>query len=147
MFKGSYISLRAIPLTNTTHLGCQVDSNLYGEALASNALRKTNAKLKFRYQKSLHLIPAFRRPLWNVLIQPHLDFACSSLLSLSEKSLKIKLQKAQNKYIRFCQNLPQISHIDPSDFRKIKLRKLETELNTVLRIPFLSTRMELYRHI
>ena len=51
------------------YLGCQRDSKLNGEALASNVLRKINAKLKFFYQKSIYLIPAFRRLLCNALIQ------------------------------------------------------------------------------
>ena len=37
----------------------------------------------------------------------------------SKKNLKLKLQKAQNKCIRFCLNLPPRCHIDPSHFRKI----------------------------
>ena len=37
------------------------------------------------------------------------------------KKKKIKLQKAQNKCIRFCLNLTPRSHIDPSHFRKINL--------------------------
>ena len=36
-----------------------------------------------------------------------------------KKNLRLKLQKAQNRYIRFCLNLPRRSHIDPSHFRKI----------------------------
>ena len=36
-----------------------------------------------------------------------------------KKNLKLKLQKAQNKCIHFCLNLPPRSHIDPSHFRKI----------------------------
>ena len=35
------------------------------------------------------------------------------------KKLKLKLQKAQNKCICFCLNLPPRSHIDPAHFRKI----------------------------
>ena len=37
-----------------------------------------------------------------------------------KENLKIKLQKAQNKYIRFCLNLPLRSRINLSHFRKIK---------------------------
>ena len=35
------------------------------------------------------------------------------------KNLKLKLQKSQNKCIRFSLNLAPRSHIDPSHFRKI----------------------------
>ena len=55
------------------YLGCQLDSKLRGEALASKVLRKINAKLKFLYRKSINLTPAFRRLLGNALIQPHFD--------------------------------------------------------------------------
>ena len=50
------------------HLGCQLDSKLSGEALASKMLGKINAfiekqipKLKFFYRKSRYLTPTFRR--------------------------------------------------------------------------------------
>ena len=36
-----------------------------------------------------------------------------------KKNLKLKLQKAQNKCIHFCLNLPPRSHIDPFHFGKI----------------------------
>ena len=121
IFKGNYTSLRAIPLRNTTqYLGCQLDSKLNGKALASNALRKINAKLKFLYQKSIYLIPAFGRLLCNALIQPHL---CMFFMTSSfRKKLKIKLKKTQHKYICFCLNLPPRSRIDPTHIRKTKLR-------------------------
>ena len=44
---------------------------------------------------------------------------CSSWFPLLKTSLELKLQKAQNKCIRFCLNLPLRSHIYPSHFRKI----------------------------
>ena len=36
-----------------------------------------------------------------------------------KKNLKLKLQKSQNKCLRFCLSLPPSSHINPSHFRKI----------------------------
>ena len=42
------------------------------------------------------------------------------MVSFLKKKLKIKLEKDQNKYIRFCQNLPLRSRIDPVYLRKIK---------------------------
>ena len=55
----------------------------------------------------------------NTPIQPYFDYGCSSWFPCLKKNLKIKLQKAQNKCIRFSLNLPPISHINPSHFRKI----------------------------
>ena len=91
-------------------------------ALASSVLRKINAKLKFLYQKSTYLIPAFRRLLLrNALIQPHLGMFFL-WLPILKKNLKIKLQKTQNKSICFCLNLPSRSRIDPSHIKNTKFR-------------------------
>ena len=87
--------------------------------MASRVLKKINASLKFLYRQSRYLTSAYKRLLCNVLIQPHFDYGCCSSFPLSKKNLKLKLQKAQNKFIGFCLNLPPSSHIDPSHVRKI----------------------------
>ena len=87
--------------------------------MASKVLKKINPKLKFLYRQSRYLTPAYRRLLCNALIQPHFDYGCSSWFPLLKTNLKLKLQKAQNKCIRFCLNLPPRSHTDPWHFRKI----------------------------
>ena len=69
--------------------------------MASKVLKKINAKLKFLYRQSRYLTPAYRRLLCNALIQPHFDYGCSSWFPLLKKNLKRKLQKTQNKCIRF----------------------------------------------
>ena len=61
----------------------------------------------------------YRRLLCNALIQSHFDCGCSSCFPLLKTNIKLKLQKAQNKCIRFCLNIPLRSHIDPSHFIKI----------------------------
>ena len=58
----------------------------------------------------------YGRLLCNALIQPHFDYGYSLWFPL----LKLKLQKAQNKCICFCLNLPTRSHVNPSHFRKIE---------------------------
>ena len=100
------------------YLGCQLDSKLSGEAMASKVLKKINAKLKFLYRQNRYLTPAYRRLLCNALVQPHFDYGSSSWFLLFKKNLKQKLQKAQNKCIRFCLSLPPRSHINLSHFRK-----------------------------
>ena len=59
------------------YLGCQLDSKLRGEAMASKVLKELNAKLKFLYHQSRYLTPAYRRLLRNALIQPLFDYGCS----------------------------------------------------------------------
>ena len=55
----------------------------------------------------------------NALIQPHFDFACSAWYLNLNKSLKNKLQVAQNKCIRFCLQLGNRAHIGNGEFNKI----------------------------
>ena len=69
------------------YLGCQFDSKLSGEAMASKLWKKINAKLKFLYRQRL---------LCYVLIQPHFDCVCFSWFPLlkafkaqTSKSLKV----------------------------------------------------------
>ena len=101
------------------YLSCQLDSKLSGEAMVSKVLKKINAKLKFLYCQSRYLTPVYKRLLCNALIQPHFDYGWSSWFPLLKKDLKLKLQKAQNKCIRFYLNLPPRSRINPFHFRKI----------------------------
>ena len=101
------------------YLSYQLDSKLSGEVMASKDLKKVNVKLKFLYHQSRYLTPAYRRLLCNALIQPHFDYGCSAWFPLLKTNLKLKLQKAQNKCVWFCLNLPPKFHIDPSHFRKI----------------------------
>ena len=86
--------------------------------MASKALKKINAKLKFLYRQSRYLTPACRRLLCNALIQSHFDYGCSPWFPLLKTNLKLKLQEAQNRYIRFSLNLPARSHIDPLTLEK-----------------------------
>ena len=126
MFNGNYISFSDYSIKQhdtVEYLGCQLDSKLSGEELVSIALRQIYAKLKFLCRESIYLIPIFGRLLCNALIQTHFDCGCSSWFPVLKKNLKTKLQKAQNRFIRFCLNLPPRSLIDSSHFREIKLRQ------------------------
>ena len=71
------------------YFGCQLDSKLSGEAMASKVLKQVNAKLKFLYHQSRYLTPAYLRPLCNALIQPHFHYRYSSWFPLLKKNLKM----------------------------------------------------------
>ena len=49
-----------------------------------------------------------------------MDYGCPAWFPLLKKNLKLKLQKASNKIIRFFLNIRLRSHIEQSHFRKIK---------------------------
>ena len=87
--------------------------------MVSKVLKKINAKLKFLYGQSSYLTPAYKRLLCNAPIQLPFDYGFSSQFPLLKKNLKLNLERAQKKCIRFYLNLPPRSHIDTSHFRKI----------------------------
>ena len=125
MFKGSYIAFEGYSIKQhdtVENLNFQLDSKLISKALAWKIIRKRTTKLKFHYQKRRYLILALTKLLYDAVIQLHFNCGCSSWFPALKKNLKIKLRKAQNKYIRFCRNLPPRSRINQLHIRKIKRR-------------------------
>ena len=86
--------------------------------MARKALKKINGKLKFLYRQAIFLNPACKRLLCNALIQPHFDYGCISWYPLLSKSFKKRFQAAQNKFIRYCLDLPPHTHISAIHIRK-----------------------------
>ena len=80
--------------------------------MAQHVTNKVNSKLRFLYRNNRILSTQLKRLLCNVLIQPHFDYACLAWYPNLNKSLKKKLQTAENKSIRFCLQLGNRSHID-----------------------------------
>ena len=101
------------------YLGCLLDETLSGLSMALKVINKINSRLRFLYRKNIFLSPPLHRLLWNSLIQPHFDYACSAWYPNLNKRLKSKLQILQNKCIRFCLNLNNRAHIGQKEFEKI----------------------------
>ena len=102
------------------YLGCILDNDLSGESMAKKALSKINGRLKFLYRNQSFLDNSLRRLLANALIQPHFDYACSAWFPNLNKGFSHKILVAQNKCIRFCLNLKNITHIGEKEFKEIK---------------------------
>ena len=80
--------------SQNTYLVCVLDQTLFGEPMALKRLNKINGKLKFLYCKNKFLMPTLRKMLWNVIIQPHFDSACSAWYPNLNGKLKKKIQIA-----------------------------------------------------
>ena len=87
--------------------------------MALNVISKINKKLKFLYRKNKFLTPSLKRMLCNSLIQPHFDYACSTWYPYLTQNLKNRIQKTQNKCIRYCLELDNMAHISFREFEKI----------------------------
>ena len=111
------------------YLGCIFDCNTSGEAMAVKVLNKVNSRLKFLYRKQSILNFPLRRLLCNALIQPHFDYASQAWYPNLTKTLSIKLQRAQNKCIRFCLNLDNRAHLDKKEFKNINWLPVKERVN------------------
>ena len=100
------------------YLGLQIDNNLSGENAVKNILNKANSRLKFLYRHREMLNLSTRKTLCSALIQCHFDYSCSAWYPSINKTLRDKLQIAQNKMIRFILNLNNRSHIGYKELTK-----------------------------
>ena len=116
------------------YLGCLLDENMSGEAMAKMILKKVSSKMKFLYRQSRFLSYPLKRMLCNTLIQPHYDFACCSWYPNLSVSLKTKLQTAQNSCIRYCLGLEDRSHIGTTEFEKINWLPVSDRVNQCLAV-------------
>ena len=101
------------------YLGGVLDETLTGEPLALKALNKINGKLKFVYHNNNSLTPTLCRMLYNALIQPDFDYACSVWYPNFNEKLKKKIEIALSKYIIFCLKLDKRHHTFIKEFESI----------------------------
>ena len=78
--------------SQVTYLGCVMDETISGKPMALKVINKINEKLNFLYRKNSFLTPGLRRMLYNALIQPQFDYACSAWFP----NLNAKLKQTAN---------------------------------------------------
>ena len=107
------------------YLGCLLDENMSGAAMARMVLKKVKGKKQFLYKQTRHLSYPLKRMLYNTLIQPYLtlhvasDILAMLLLKFVNVTVKTKLQTTQNSCIRYCLALNDTSHIGKNEFEKM----------------------------
>ena len=114
-----YNDIKIKQYSKVTYLGCIFDETLSGESMAIHVINKINSRLRFLYRQNRFLNFPLRRLLCNAMIQPFFDYACNAWYPNINKKLKMRLQAAQNKCIRFCLKLNDRSIIQSEDFEKI----------------------------
>ena len=111
------------------YLGCIFDCNTSGGTMAIKVMNKINSRLRFLYRKQSILNGPLRRLLCNALIQPHFDYASLAWYPNLTQTLSIKLQRTQNKCIRFCLNLDNMAHLDKEEFKDINWLPVKERVN------------------
>ena len=121
---------KSIKVVNTVkYLGIQIDNDLSCTNLVANIVNKCNTRLKFLYRHREMLSYKSRKTLCNALIQCHFDYACSSWYPGIGKTLKNKLQVAQNKMMRFMLNLGNREHIGKKEFNIIGILDVSSRVS------------------
>jgi len=110
------------------YLGIELDQTLSGESIVDNVIKKANARLKFLYRQGNCLNFNCRKLLCSALIQCHFDFASSVWYARVSKKAKIKLQRTQNKIVRFIKNLPSRSHIGQPELSSLGYLNVESRV-------------------
>ena len=117
------------------YLGCQLDSKLSGEALASKIVGKVNGKLNFLYRRNLSKIP-------NSCVQKTIMQRANSttfrlrmffMVSSFKEKFKNQTSKSSKQIYSFCHNLSPRSPVDPSHFRGNKMMSSQGQSRALYR--------------
>ena len=124
-----------------------IDQSLPGETMATNVISKASDKLKLLYRYKLCLNMDLWKRLCQALLQCHIDYCCSYLISYAVR--KSKLQVIQNKIVCFILNLSSRSHIcqaqlDALNYLSIKDRASQLGLNHVFKVVYETSPVHLY---
>ena len=90
-----------------------------GKSMVHKVISKVNTRSKFSIRKNKYLTPNLRCLFCNALIQPHFDYPCSAWFPNLSKKLKNKIQTSQNKCIRFCLQLDNMSYISQKELKQL----------------------------
>ena len=111
--------------TCVNYLGLNLDQNLSGENTVIHIVKKVNSRLRFMYRQASFFDTETKKILVSALVLPYFDYSISSWHSGLSRTLKSKLQLAQNRVIRFLLNYSSRTHLSQDDFRKANLLNLE----------------------
>ena len=82
-------------------------------------IKKCAGRISFLYRHSSSLDFDCRRILCNSLVQPYLDYCCSTWYSSLSQRLKSKLEVIQRRMVKFVYSKDSFYHVDPRDFKNL----------------------------
>ena len=106
-------------VSEVKYLGVHLSSILDGKVHAKHVIKKCGSRLSFLYRYSSLLNFKARQSLCVALIQPHLDYCCSSWYNCLTKAWKSKFEVIQRRMIRFCLSLHHRDHVSLPNFAQL----------------------------
>ena len=101
------------------YLGVLLDANINGSVHAGNLMKVCAGRLAFLYRQSCLLDSKCRQTLCIALLQPHIDYCCSSWYGGLTAALRERLNVVQRKMIRFIYGLDNRAHVDSKNLRDL----------------------------
>ena len=101
------------------YLGVLLDENMNGSAHAGNIMKVCAGRMAFLYRNSSLLDQKCRQTLCVALIQPYVDYCCSSWYSGLSVVLRERLNVIQRKMVRFIYGMDNRGHVDNKNFRDL----------------------------
>ena len=108
-----------VRMFSVKYLGVLLDANLDGSAHACSLMKTCAGKLAFLYRHSNFLDKRSRQTLCTSLIQPGIDYCCSSWHGGLTVALKERLNVIQRKMIRFIYGMDFRGHVDSKHLREL----------------------------
>ena len=106
-------------MQSVKYLGVMLDGNLNGSAHASKLMQVCAGRLAFLYRNSSLLDVKCRQILCTSLIQPYIDYCCSSWFSSLSVALRERLNVLQRKMVRFIHGMDYRGHVDLKNLREL----------------------------
>jgi hypothetical protein len=117
--------INIINKVSVNYLGCELDQDMSGEAMANKVIEKVNSKTKFMARLSHILDKDTLKVLANSIVLCNFDYDCSAWYTGLSKTNKHRLQIAQNKLIRVVLGLPYRTHLSYAHFKKLNWLPVE----------------------
>ena len=99
------------------YLGVKLDSSMSGEAHAREVIGKCNGRLSFLHRYSSLLDEQTKRILCSSLIQPLVDYCCSSWYTGLPMILKKRFEVLQRRMVRFIFCYDSRAHVDSANLK------------------------------
>ena len=108
------------------YLRLELNQYLDGEQIVLNIVKKVNSRLKFLYRQANYFNQNVKKMICSALVLCLFDYSISAWYGGISKYHAHRLQRAQNKVIRFILNKDFMYHIDHADFKSLGILNINT---------------------
>ena len=106
-------------VSSVKYLGVQLDQSFNFSNHALELTKKCASRIAFLYRNSSCLDEYCRRILCNSLIQPHLDYCCSSWYESLSRQLKDKLDVIKRRMVKLVYSKSHFYHVSTVDLKSL----------------------------